>query len=128
MKVLLDTHVLLWYQAWDKALTRKAREVIESTDNNSVVSMVSFWEIGIKHSLGKLPLRMSLADFFLTIQDAGFPLVGLQSDHILSAASLPHHHRDPFDRMLIAQAKYEGMHLLTADPHFKLYDVPLVDL
>jgi PIN domain nuclease of toxin-antitoxin system len=128
MRVLLDTHILLWYQAADKTLSPNARAVIESDDNDSVVSIVSFWEIGIKHSIGKLPLRMPLNDFFLTIQDAGFPLLGLQREHILSAAVLPHLHRDPFDRMLIAQAKQEGMHLLAADPHFKLYDVPLVDL
>ena len=128
MRVLLDTHILLWYQASDKTLSRKARAAIESDDNDSVVIIVSFWEIGIKHSIGKLPLRMPLNDFFLTIQDAGFPLLGLQSEHILSVAVLPHHHRDPFDRMLIAQAKHEGMHLLSADPHFRSYDVPLADL
>ena len=126
MKVLLDTHVLLWFQANDPALPMKARKIIESKGNDCVVSIVSLWEISIKHSIGKLPLRMPLSAFFNTISAADLRTLPLLREHLLELPELPHHHRDPFDRILIAQANYEGMHILTADKHFKAYDVKLV--
>jgi PIN domain nuclease of toxin-antitoxin system len=128
MTVLLDTHVLLWFQSLDRQLPRALRTRIEQGNEDYYVSQISLWEIAIKHSIGKLPLDRDLPTTFLRVEEAGFKLLSLRNEHILAAAKLPYHHRDPFDRMLIAQAKHEGMHLLTVDPHFKLYDVPLVDL
>jgi PIN domain nuclease of toxin-antitoxin system len=128
MKLLLDTHVLLWFQAADPALPKEAEDAIRSENNEAFVSMVSFWEIGLKYSIGKLPLRMPLDAFFATITDAPFNVLPLEPSHILTASSLPMHHRDPFDRMLIAQAKHEGMHLITVDAQFRSYEVPLIGL
>lgn len=128
MKLLLDTHILLWFQAGDPALPKVAEEAIRSEDNEAFVSMVSFWEIGLKHSIGKLPLRKSLDAFFTTITEAPFQILPLDIPHIVASSALPLHHRDPFDRMLIGQAKHEGMHLITVDAHFKAYDVPLIGL
>ena len=126
MKLLLDTHVLLWFQAGDPALPKAAEQAIRSDANEAYVSMVSFWEIGLKHGIGKLPLRMPLDAFFATITDAPFKVLPLERSHILTASALPLHHRDPFDRMLIAQATQEDMHLITVDAQFRAYNVPLV--
>ena len=128
MKLLLDTHILLWFQAGDPALPKVAEEAIRSEANEAFVSMVSFWEIGLKYSIGKLPLRMPLDAFFTTITEAPFQILPLERPHIVAASALPLHHRDPFDRMLIGQARHEGMHLITVDAQFKAYDVPLIGL
>ncbi len=126
MKLLLDTHILLWFQAGDPALPKAAEQAIRSEANEAYVSMVSFWEIGLKHSIGKLPLRMTLDAFFNTITEASFQILALEQPHIVAASALPLHHRDPFDRMLIGQAKHEGMQLITVDAQFQAYDVPLI--
>lgn len=128
MNILADTHVFLWFILDSPLLPSKARAVLTSADHTRTMSMASIWEVAIKHSLGKLQLLDGLDGFLLDIERANFNLLAITPGHILALNSLPHHHRDPFDRMLIAQAKHEGMHLLTADPSFKLYDVPLVDL
>jgi PIN domain nuclease of toxin-antitoxin system len=128
MKLLLDTHILLWFQAGELALPKAAEQAIRSEANEAYVSMVSFWEIGLKHSIGKLPLRMPLDAFFNTITDAPFQVLPLSRSHILAASGLPLHHRDPFDRMLIAQAMHEGMQLITVDAQFRAYEVPLIGL
>jgi PIN domain nuclease of toxin-antitoxin system len=128
MRVLLDTYVLLWFQSLDKRLSAGLRARIEDTGDPYYVSHVSLWEIATKHSIGKLPLDRDLATTFARVEEAGFIIFPLHASHIIEAGKLPLHHRDPFDRMLVAQAKHEGMHLPTADPHFKAYDVPLVDL
>ena len=126
MRLLLDTHVLLWFQADDPALPKEAEQLIRSRDNEAYVSMVSLWEIGLKHGIGKLPLHMPLDAFLGTITEAHFRILPLERPHIVAAAPLPLHHRDPFDRMLIAQAKHEGMRLITVDQHFPAYGVPTV--
>lgn len=126
MSVLLDTHVLLWFQLLDKRLSASLRNRIERSPEAHYVSQVSFWEIAIKASLGKLRLSQDLAATFKDIRDAGFLVLPSREEHFLEVAMLPFHHRDPFDRMLIAQARNEGMELLTADLHFAAYDVALV--
>jgi PIN domain nuclease of toxin-antitoxin system len=126
MKLLLDTHILLWFQAGDPALPKETEQAIRSEANEAYVSMVSFWEIGLKHSIGKLPLRMTLDAFFNTITEASFQILAVEQPHIVAASALPLHHRDPFDRMLIGQAKHEGMQLITLDAQFQAYDVPLI--
>ena len=126
MRVLLDTHVLLWFHALDARLSKKTLAVIEGKENECSYSIISLWEIGIKHSLGKLKLVDGLAGTFQAMERSHLHLMGFEQRHILELATLPLHHRDPFDRMLIAQAKTEGMHLLTADPHFTAYDVQLI--
>ncbi len=126
MSVLLDTHVLLWFQSLDMRLAPSVRDRIERSPDAHFVSHVSFWEMAIKSSIGKRKLDHDLATTFKLIRDAGFLTLPIKVEHFLEVAVLPLHHRDPFDRMLIAQAKHEGMHLLPADPHFVAYDVPLV--
>jgi len=128
MKLLLDTHVLLWFQADDPALPGAMRSAIRSASNESFVSIVSLWEIGLKHGIGKLPLRMPLDAFFSTITQAPFRILALEQEHIVAASALPLHHRDPFDRMLIGQAMQEGMSVVTVDQQFGKYTVPVIGL
>jgi PIN domain nuclease of toxin-antitoxin system len=109
-------------------LPKEAELAIRFEGNEAWVSVVFSWEIGLKHSIGKLPLLMPLDAFFQTILDANFMVLPLQLTHIVAASTLPLNHRDPFDRMLIGQAKHEGMHLITVDAQFKAYDVPLIGL
>lgn len=128
MNILVDTHVFLWFILDSPQLPSKARSILVSPEHTRSISIASVWEVSIKHSIGKLQLLDGLQGFMKDIERANFDLLGIAPEHILISGTLPHHHRDPFDRMLIAQAKHEGMLLLSSDPQFALYDVPLVDL
>lgn len=126
MDVLLDTHVLLWAWAGDKRLSKAERDLLAAKDVRAYVSIVSVWEIAIKSSLGKLELSAPLEELVASFPEFHLHLLPLRLEHVHLVRTLPLHHRDPFDRMLIAQAKHESMHLLTADPLFSAYDVPLI--
>ena len=126
MTVLLDTHYLIWSLNADRRLSGRALDLVSDAEQNIVVSVVSLWEIAIKSSLGKLDLESGIDGVLARLPEMGFGMLGVHNEHVAAVARLPLHHRDPFDRMLIAQAKHEGMYLLTADPHFAAYDVPLV--
>ncbi len=126
MKVLIDTHVFLWFILGQRQCSTSARAIIESPTNNCLISIASLWEIGIKHTLGKLELHKPIKDFFEAIRSGGFAAMPIEPAHIIELSRLPLHHRDPFDRMLIAQAKVEGMKLLTADPQFNRYNVSIL--
>ena len=128
MVILLDTHVLVWLWTGDPRIGEHGRKMLSSMDQRVRVSIASIRELAIKRSIGKLDLSIDPRELVASLPEFGFDLLGITTGHALALTSLPLHHRDPFDRMLIAQAKHEGMHLLTADPHFKPYDVPLVDL
>ena len=122
MKLLLDTHILLWALNDDPKLTSKARKALQAAES-LIVSAVTIWEISIKKSIGKLrveedPVRYAKA--------AGCLPLSVTWMHGDIAGSLPLHHADPFDRLLIAQAQHEGLTILTADRMFKQYDVALV--
>jgi PIN domain nuclease of toxin-antitoxin system len=113
---LLDTHTLLWFVAGSDQLSKTARTAIESAANERYVSIVSIWEIAIKSSTGKLKLALSIEDFVSQhVLGNGFLVLDIMIDHAVVVAALPWHHRDPFDRMLIAQASVENMPLLSAD-------------
>lgn len=118
MKYLLDTHLLLWWLAANPALSKEARELIAEPENTIFVSAVSLWEIWLKQSLGKLDLP---ADFEARLGAEGFENLPLKLDHTRGISRLPWHHRDPFDRMLLAQASAERLQLLTADTGMDAY-------
>jgi len=126
MRLLVDTHVFLWFILDDPRIATTARPLLVSPDHERSISIASVWEVAIKYGLGKLQLVGGLPGFFREIEQANFDILDIAPGHIMDLATLPLHHRDPFDRMLIAQAKHEGMHLLTADPLFSAYDVPLI--
>ena len=118
MRILLDTHLVLWWLANRRSLSKTARELIGDPENAVFVSAVSLWEIWLKESLGKLRVP---ADFEAALAAESFerlPLTAAQTRHV---ARLPWHHRDPFDRMLVAQARAENLTLLTADRALAAY-------
>lgn len=119
---MLDTHVFLWWKLDDPRLNRESREAISSADL-VFVSAASAWEAAIKARLGKLKLAV---DFSEGVGESGFERLAIGFRHAAETLSLPDHHRDPFDRMLIAQARVEGLALVTHDGLFKLYDLNLI--
>ena len=120
--MLIDTRVLLWYVAGDRRrIGRPLQKRIES--ENVMLSAVSIWEIAIKSALGKLDAP---ADLPGRIMQLGFEALPITPDHAWRVQDLPLHHRDPLDRLLIAQAQAERVPILTADPSFAAYDVPVV--
>ncbi len=120
MRLLLDTHVVLWTLHAAHRLSRAAREAIAASDSLAAISAASIWEIAIKHALGRLSIDEG---FEAELVDRGFVSLPITFDHAIAAGQLPRHHRDPFDRMLIAQAQLEGMTLVSADRRMSLYAV-----
>ena len=124
MKLLLDTHTLLWFIAGSLNLSAAARTLIEDSANEKYVSIASLWETAIKISLGKMTLATTFDQLFphqLVIN--GFDLLPIEIKHASAVISLPFHHRDPFDRILIAQAIEENMNLVSIDTVFDNYSV-----
>ena len=122
MRLLLDTNVLIWRQEGRLDLIGSATAAIKTADE-LFVSVVSFVEIGVKVATGKLRMPADLREHVL---QSGARMLNLSPEHGLGIAELPLHHRDPFDRLLISQARHEGLTIVTADAHFAPYDVPVV--
>lgn len=122
MRALLDTHALLWWLSDDRALARRARAAIENVENTFLVSAASAWEIATKVRLGKLPTASDLiADFANHLQREGFHLLAISGEHAIRAGLLPGPHKDPFDRMLIAQAQSENLPIISNESIFDSY-------
>ncbi len=127
MRALLDTHAFLWWIADDSRLSKKAREIIADGHNELFLSAASGWEMAIKARLGKLQLSDSLERFVpeqLIIN--GIEGLPVQMRHTLHVQILPDYHRDPFDRLLVAQAQLEGLPILTRDPYIARYQVKTI--
>lgn len=121
MKLLLDSHILLWAVFEPEKLPAPVAEVIAQTNNIICVSIASLWEIAIKKSIGRLDIP---DEFFKKVQhNSGFELLLMQPTHVSCYLKLPLHHRDPFDRMLIAQAQEERLTFVTCDSVMMQYDV-----
>lgn len=127
MRLLLDTHTLLWFLRQPHVLPPKVLEVITDPGTDAVVSLLSLWEIAIKSGLNKLYLPKPYDELFpQSVTDSGLSLLPIEPTHLAVLSRLPQHHRDPFDRLLIAQAMAEGMTLASCDKHFPAYGVPLL--
>jgi len=133
MRILLDTHILLWAAVGDPRLRGAARDVFRDRRNLLVVSVASLWEISIKYGIGKLPLPVAPADFFAReVATRGYTILDVRRAHAERVAVLPYPdggHRDPFDRMLVAQALSEGLPLLSEDswvPSYAAHGLVLV--
>lgn len=124
MKLLLDTHTFLWFIAGNQSLSSNARLLIEDAANDKFISPASLWEIAIKFSLGRLPLSAPF-DALIPQQMSinGFELLPIEIEHIAAVATLPHHHRDPFDRLLVAQSLVERMPVIGIDVMFDAYGI-----
>lgn len=123
MNVLLDTHIVLWWLADDEKLNSTYREVISSPDNLCYVSAVTIWEISIKAGLGKLRIP---ENFTGELKKEGFQPLPITWSHCHRVYHLPHHHRDPFDRLLVAQAEEEDLILLSVDEVMRKYGVKVL--
>ena len=124
MNLLLDTHVLLWWLDDPILLSEPALTAIKEPDNEVIISVVSAWEIAIKSALGKLESPENLKEM---IEDAGFVLMLVDYEHVWKVRDLPFYHDDPFDRLLVAQAKVEYLTLVTRDSQLRAYDIPILD-
>lgn len=125
MKVLLDTHILLWWLAADEALPPRAAQVIADSDTIVLVSAASVWEIAVKKAVGRLEAPDDLLD---ALHTSVFDTLAITAPHAMEAGALPRYHADPFDRMLIAQARMERLTLVTVDDRFAEYDVTLLSM
>jgi len=126
MRALLDTHVFLWAIADDKRLSRRAQKIFTGP-NDLWLSVASVWEILIKVQAGKLPLPQPSGPYLIKQAAANrIEVLSITLDHILRIGSLTMHHRDPFDRVLIAQSIEEKLPLVTSDPHFEGYPVEVI--
>ena len=122
--LLLDTHAMLWFFWDDRQLSGRARSLIEDADNRKLASIATCWEIAIKVGLGKLDLGEPSRSFLpREIARNNFELLPISLNHATMVEELPHHHHDPFDRLLIAQAMVEGVSLVSADGVFDMYGV-----
>ena len=127
MRVLLDTHAFLWFVLGDPQLSSNARHHIEDPDNEKLVSPASYWEIAIKISLRKYTLSQPYEAFMQRgLKDNGFIILAIEPKHTAALTSLPFHHRDPFDRLIIAQAMVEQMPVISGDAAFAAYPVTCI--
>lgn len=122
MKYLVDTHALLWARSAPQLLAREALALFEDPDSALYVSVVSLWECAIKCSVGKLALP---SDFYRGVAD-DYEILGVELAHVEAYGSLPMHHRDPFDRLLVAQARLGDLAVITRDRNIARYDVTVV--
>ncbi len=121
MKLLLDTHIVLWFFEGDARLSKKAETAITSLDNKKYVSILSLWEFAIKKGLNKIQTESNIDRLEFLIAENGFELLDLTSKHCKQLLLLPYHRRDSFDRMLIAQAISDDLTILTEDKNFTSY-------
>ena len=124
MKYLLDTHALLWITTDDPKLSKKAKNIYLDAENEILLSIVSIWELAIKSSLGKITFQKDLDDFVdVHIKGNNIEILKIELPHVLRIEKLPFHHRDPFDRLIIAQSIEDNLKILGADNTFDKYKV-----
>ena len=124
MKLLLDTHALIWFAENDARLSAQARRSLEDETNDPYCSVASIWEMAIKASLGKLSVTAQLVTTFRRrLETNGFTILPIEYEHAAFVMTLPWHHRDPFDRLLVAQANLEGLALISHDAELDAYGI-----
>jgi PIN domain nuclease of toxin-antitoxin system len=125
VKLLLDTHLLLWAAVEPQRLTKPARALLENPDNELLFSAISLWEVAIKNSLGRPDFHLDARLLRRGLLDNGYTELPVTSEHAAATSDLPQIHKDPFDRLLVAQAIVEGILLLTVDPLVAKYPGPI---
>ncbi len=126
MMYLLDTHAFIWMDSSSERLSNTAKDIILNSDNDLFLSLASIWEMQIKHQLGRLQLRLPISMIVDEQRRNRIQLLHIETEHIYGLEHLPFHHRDPFDRMLIAQVRAEDMTLISSDSRFADYAVSVV--
>lgn len=123
MKYLLDTHTIIWFITDDDKLSSSSKQEIENINNTCLISIASLWEMQIKHTLGRLELKTNLTEIFSLINKSLIEILPIIPSHIIENSKLSFHHYDPFDRLIIAQAQFENLSIITKDETFKKYNV-----
>lgn len=123
MNLLLDTHTYIWFSADKPELSSTVKQLVEDSQNASFISIASLWEMSIKISLGKLSIDKDFKEVIKDLSESGIGILPISFEHVLKSSTLAFHHRDPFDRIIIAQSLCEGMKLLSADTIFDDYRV-----
>jgi PIN domain nuclease of toxin-antitoxin system len=127
VRLLLDTQAWLWMISRPERFSSSTRSILDSREHELLLSAASSWEIAIKYSRGRLPLPRPASEYVPAFMDrTGVSGLAVEHAHALAVSSLPHHHADPFDRLLIAQARVERLKIVTADPQFARYDVEII--
>ncbi len=126
MKLLLDTHAFLWFMAGDPRLSGAARNAIEESEGEWWLSAAGVWEIAVKASLGRVTLPLPVAQYIADKVRQGLRVLSIDWPHAAAVERLPFHHRDPFDRLMVAQAQADGLAIVTKDAAFAKYDVRVV--
>ena len=126
MNFLIDTHAVIWFITDNAKLPLKIKQIIEDKKNSCYVSLATYWEIAIKHSLGRLILNSDLEAIFKIIEETGIELLPITTKHILENANLEFYHQDPFDRIIIAQAMIENLTVISKDNQFDKYKIQLI--
>ena len=126
MNLLIDTNVFICFITDNDKLPLKIKQIIDNKENNCYVSIATYWEIGIKNSIGRLDLKSDLETIFQIIEESGFETLPITTNQILRNANLEFHHQDPFDRIIIAQSLTEKMTIITKDSQFENYNVPII--
>ncbi len=121
MKFLIDTHILIWFLEGNELLAKNNREMIASSRNEIFVSIASLWEMAIKISVGKLTISKPFVDVIKQIAEENLEILSISPGHTLQVSTLPFHHRDPFDRIIIARAQVEDLTIISDDPEFDAY-------
>lgn len=126
MKALLDTHAFLWWDSEPEKLSKNALALCQNAENTLFLSVASVWEMQIKIQLGKLKVDLPLSDLIQQQEENGIVILPVHLSHTLEISNLPPHHKDPFDRLLVAQAKVGEMILVSADPAIAQYEVQVM--
>lgn len=126
MRLLIDTHILIWFLEGNQTLSKTRRQIITDARNDVFVSIASLWEMAIKVSLNKLTLRQPLADVAEQIVAEDIEILSISPEHVLQVSTLSFHHRDPFDRIIIAQAQIENLPVMSNDADFTSYSIKLL--
>jgi PIN domain nuclease of toxin-antitoxin system len=126
MQLLIDTHILIWFLEGNKSLSKTRRQIISEPQNDVFLSIASLWEIAIKISLGKLTLAKHFSDVIKQIAVENIEILPISPEHTIQVSILPFHHRDPFDRIIIAQAQIENLPVMTDDSNFNNYGIKIL--
>lgn len=126
MRLLLDTHILIWFLEGNLSLSTSRQQIINDSTNKVFVSIASLWEMAIKVSVGKLNLSKPLADVVKQLAVENIEILSISPSHTIEVSALPFHHRDPFDRIIIAQSKIENLPVMTDDAEFSAYGIKLL--
>lgn len=126
MQLLIDAHILIWFLEGNNSLIESRRQIIADSQNDVFVSIATLWEIAIKISIGRLSLAAPLANVFKQIGTENFEILPISPEHTLQVSTLPFYHRDPFDRIIIAQAQVENLLIMTDDDEFGNYTIEVL--